>query len=97
MKAYWAIGGFRGEASLDTRLRRITVNTFLNHQREMKTVYSSGKKAFRNLADFVRIVLVIPDVPQLIAGAQTDVAPATDKDALPKVQDAIASGHFERR
>jgi len=29
---------------------------------------------------------VIPDGPQLITGAQTDVAPSTDKDALPKVQ-----------
>jgi hypothetical protein len=51
----------------------------------MKTVYSSGKKAFRNVADFVRIVLVIPDGPRLITGSQTDVAPATDKDALSKV------------
>jgi RNA polymerase sigma-70 factor, ECF subfamily len=47
LKAYRAIGGFRGEAGFYTWLRRITVNTFLNHQREMKTVYSSGKKAFR--------------------------------------------------
>ncbi|HKQ90097.1 MAG TPA: RNA polymerase sigma factor, partial [Blastocatellia bacterium] len=44
---YRAIGGFRGEAGFYTWLRRITVNTFLNHQREMKTMYSSGKKAFR--------------------------------------------------
>ena len=47
LKAYRAIGGFRGEASFYTWLRRITVNTFLNHQREMKTMYSSGKRAFR--------------------------------------------------
>jgi RNA polymerase sigma-70 factor, ECF subfamily len=47
LKAYRAIGGFRGEAGFYTWLRRITVNTFLNHQREMKTVYSSEKKAFR--------------------------------------------------
>jgi RNA polymerase sigma-70 factor, ECF subfamily len=47
LKAYRAIGGFRGEAGFYTWLRRIMVNTFLNHQREMKTVYSSGKKAFR--------------------------------------------------
>jgi RNA polymerase sigma-70 factor (ECF subfamily) len=47
LKAYRAIGGFRGEAGFYTWLRRITVNTFLNHQREMKTVYSGGKKAFR--------------------------------------------------
>ena len=47
LKAYRAIGGFRGEAGFYTWLRRITVNTFLNHQREMKTMYSSGKKAFR--------------------------------------------------
>jgi RNA polymerase sigma-70 factor, ECF subfamily len=47
LKAYRAIGGFRGEAGFYTWLRRIMVNTFLNHQREMKAVYSSGKKAFR--------------------------------------------------
>jgi RNA polymerase sigma-70 factor, ECF subfamily len=47
LKAYRAIGGFRGEAGFYTWLRRITVNTFLNHQREMKNMYSSGKKAFR--------------------------------------------------
>jgi RNA polymerase sigma-70 factor (ECF subfamily) len=47
LKAYRAIGGFRGEAGFYTWLRRIMVNTFLNHQREMKTVYSIGKKAFR--------------------------------------------------
>jgi len=47
LKAYRAIGGFRSEAGFYTWLRRITINTFLNHQREMKTMYSSGKKAFR--------------------------------------------------
>jgi RNA polymerase sigma-70 factor, ECF subfamily len=47
LKAYRAIGGFRGEAGFYTWLRRIMVNTFLNHQREMKTVYSGGKKVFR--------------------------------------------------
>lgn len=47
LKAYRAIGGFRGEAGFYTWLRRITVNTFLNHQREMNTMYNGGKKAFR--------------------------------------------------
>ncbi|HKQ76635.1 MAG TPA: sigma-70 family RNA polymerase sigma factor [Blastocatellia bacterium] len=47
LKAYRAIGGFRIESSFYTWLRRITINTFLNHQRETKTMYSRGKKAFR--------------------------------------------------
>ena len=47
LKAFKAIGGFRGEAGFYTWLRRITINTFLNHQRESMTMYSSGKKAFR--------------------------------------------------
>jgi RNA polymerase sigma-70 factor (ECF subfamily) len=47
LKAYRAIGGFRSEAGFYTWLRRITINTFLNHKREMKTMYSGGKKAFR--------------------------------------------------
>jgi RNA polymerase sigma-70 factor, ECF subfamily len=54
LKAYRAIGGFRGEAGFYTWLRRITVNTFLNHRREINTVYSSGKKAFR-LGDLVSL------------------------------------------
>lgn len=47
LKAYRAIGGYRGEAGFYTWLRRITVNTFLNHQRGMKTMFSSGKMAIR--------------------------------------------------
>ncbi len=47
LKAYRAIGSYRGEAGFYTWLRRITVNTFLNHQRGMKTMFSSGKKAIR--------------------------------------------------
>jgi transposase len=33
---------------------------------------------------------VVPDGPQLITDVQTDVAPATDKEALPKVQACLA-------
>ncbi|HSE30468.1 MAG TPA: sigma-70 family RNA polymerase sigma factor [Pyrinomonadaceae bacterium] len=33
LKAYQALNGFRSEASFYTWLRRITINTFLNHQR----------------------------------------------------------------
>ena len=46
LKAYRALGSFRGEAGFYTWLRKITVNTFLNQQREMKTMYSGEKKAF---------------------------------------------------
>jgi RNA polymerase sigma-70 factor, ECF subfamily len=46
LKAYRALGSFRGEAGFYTWLRKITVNTFLNQQREMKTMYGSEKKAF---------------------------------------------------
>ncbi|MEW6130017.1 MAG: sigma-70 family RNA polymerase sigma factor [Acidobacteriota bacterium] len=38
LKAFRAIGNFRGDASFYTWLRRIAVNTFLNHQREAKTM-----------------------------------------------------------
>ena len=33
LKAYQALGGFRSDASFYTWLRRITINSFLNHQR----------------------------------------------------------------
>jgi len=47
LKAYRAIGSYRGEAGFYTWLRRITINTFLNHQRELKIMFSSGKQAIR--------------------------------------------------
>ena len=45
LKAYRALGGFRGEAGFYTWLRKITVNTFLNRQRERKTMNSTDRKA----------------------------------------------------
>jgi RNA polymerase sigma-70 factor (ECF subfamily) len=36
LKAYRAIGGFRGDSSFYTWLRRIAVNSFLNHRRDSK-------------------------------------------------------------
>jgi len=33
LKAYQALGTFRGESSFYTWLRKITINCFLNHQR----------------------------------------------------------------
>ncbi len=36
LKAYRAMKGFRGESSFYTWLRRIAINTFLNHERDMK-------------------------------------------------------------
>jgi len=46
LKAYRALSSFRGEAGFYTWLRKITVNTFLNQQRETKTMYGSERKAF---------------------------------------------------
>lgn len=45
LKAYRALSSFRGEASFYTWLRKIMVNTFLNQQRETKTMYGSERKA----------------------------------------------------
>jgi RNA polymerase sigma-70 factor, ECF subfamily len=47
LKAYRALGSFRGEASFYTWLRQITINTFLNHRREMKVMFNSEKQAIR--------------------------------------------------
>jgi RNA polymerase sigma-70 factor, ECF subfamily len=47
LKAFRAIGSYRGEAGFYTWLRRITINTFLNQQRETKIMFSSGKQAIR--------------------------------------------------
>lgn len=35
LKAFKAVGGFRGESSFYTWLRQITINSFLNHQRAL--------------------------------------------------------------
>jgi RNA polymerase sigma-70 factor (ECF subfamily) len=69
LKAFRAIGGFRGEAGFYTWLRQIMVNTFLNHQRGAKTVSGSDKKAFRlgKLVSLDELGLAAPEpqsVPQ---------------------------------
>lgn len=46
LKAYRAIGGFRGESSFHTWLRQITINTFLNHQRG-SAMFTADKQAIR--------------------------------------------------
>lgn len=47
LKAYRAIGGYRGAAGFYTWLRRITVNTFLNHQRGSAVMFSNEKLVIR--------------------------------------------------
>lgn len=43
LKAYKAIGGFRGESGFYTWLRQITIHTFLNDRREMKAMLRDKK------------------------------------------------------
>jgi len=47
LKAYRAIGGFRGESGFYTWLRQITINTFLNHKRGMTMMFAGNKQAIR--------------------------------------------------
>jgi RNA polymerase sigma-70 factor (ECF subfamily) len=47
LKAFRALGTFRGEASFYTWLRQITVNTFLNHRREMTVMVGNERKAIK--------------------------------------------------
>lgn len=47
LKAYRAIGSYRGEASFYTWLRQIAVNTLLNQRRGLAKMWSTDKKAFR--------------------------------------------------
>jgi RNA polymerase sigma-70 factor, ECF subfamily len=42
LKAYRAMNSFRGESSFYTWLRRIAINTFLNHQRDEKVIGNQG-------------------------------------------------------
>ena len=45
LKAYRAVGGFRGDASFYTWLRRIAINTFLNYRRGAKgAILETGMK-----------------------------------------------------
>lgn len=45
LKAYKAVGGFRGQSSFYTWLRQITINTFLNHRREQTMTTGDERKA----------------------------------------------------
>jgi RNA polymerase sigma-70 factor, ECF subfamily len=47
LKAFRSLGGFRFESSFHTWLRRITVNTFLNHRRATLMTSENGKTAVR--------------------------------------------------
>ncbi|MEP7343078.1 MAG: sigma-70 family RNA polymerase sigma factor [Acidobacteriota bacterium] len=47
LKAYRAIGTYRGESSFYTWLRQIAVNTLLNQRRGLANMWNSEKKAFR--------------------------------------------------
>lgn len=47
LRAYRAIGRFRGEANFYTWLRQITINTFLNHQREQTVRTGDERKMIR--------------------------------------------------
>jgi RNA polymerase sigma-70 factor (ECF subfamily) len=44
LKAFKSLGGFRFESSFHTWLRRITVNSFLNHRRAMVVVMTSEEE-----------------------------------------------------
>jgi RNA polymerase sigma-70 factor (ECF subfamily) len=48
LKAFRSLRSFRGESGFYTWLRRITVNTFLNHRRAL-TLVSDGEKTFVRL------------------------------------------------
>lgn len=47
LKAYKAIGTYRGEAGFYTWLRQIAVNTLLNQRRKFPVMWSAEKKAIR--------------------------------------------------
>ena len=47
LKAYRAIGTYRGESTFYTWLRQIAVNTLLNRRRRLASMWNAEKKAFR--------------------------------------------------
>ena len=47
LKAYRAIGTYRGESSFYTWLRQIAVNTLLNQRRGLASMWNAEQKAFR--------------------------------------------------
>jgi RNA polymerase sigma-70 factor (ECF subfamily) len=50
LKAYQALGTFRGESSFYTWLRKITINCFLNHQRARRYTWRGEKTDVQLLA-----------------------------------------------
>jgi RNA polymerase sigma-70 factor, ECF subfamily len=47
LKAWRAIGQFRGESGFYTWLRQITIHTFLNRQRGLRMMFAGNKQAIR--------------------------------------------------
>jgi RNA polymerase sigma-70 factor (ECF subfamily) len=47
LKAFKAVGKFRGDASFYTWLRQIVINSFLNHQREMSYMFGNERTTVR--------------------------------------------------
>jgi RNA polymerase sigma-70 factor (ECF subfamily) len=68
LKAFRSLGGFRFESGFYTWLRRITVNTFLNHKRS-GTVTRGGEKTEVRLDSLEELL----EEPQSRGGAEEDI------------------------
>jgi RNA polymerase sigma-70 factor (ECF subfamily) len=68
LKAYRAVGGFRGESSFYTWLRQITINTFLNYRRGMTMMVGNERKAIKmgELVSLDELGMVPPERAQAL-------------------------------
>ncbi len=73
LRAFRSLGGFRRESSFHTWLRRITVNTFLNHKRS-GTVVRDGEKTAVRLDSLEELLEVEPSTRGLRSdGAEEEI------------------------
>ena len=81
LKAYQALGGFRSDSSFYTWLRRITINTFLNHQRS---------SSFRQQAQTTIIDLIDSDSDTVFESRSTSAETVYNKVLFETVMSALS-------
>lgn len=81
LKAYQALAGFRSDSSFYTWLRRITINTFLNHQRS---------SSFRQQAQTTVIELIDSDSETVFEARSTSAETVYNKVLFETVMSALS-------
>ena len=87
LKAYQSLNGFRCDASFYTWLRRITINTFLNHQRSRSFL----KQGQTTIAQFLAIDANTMSIPSDIASEKAIFNKVLFEDVMNALAELTAS------